>query len=106
MQVSIFLQWLQWLHIEVLRDAERIVVNFDETPLTRTIVPRRGYNLFNRKCTRLKVHAPIPSRETRSHVACIVDDADVQSHISQFLMTKDTMLNRLEKRDCALCLHH
>ena len=38
--------------------------------------------------------------ETRSHatlLACIVDDSDIQRYIPQFLLTKDSALNRLEK---------
>ena len=99
-QVSVFFQWLQWLYLAVLRGADAVIVNIDETPLTKGMVPRSGYNWFHRHRQKTQARAPIASRETRSHatlLACVTADPDLQRCLPQFVLTKDKSLSGLEK---------
>mgnify|MGYP000040310289 FL=1 len=98
-QVRIFAQWLQWLHHTSLRGNDSVVVNIDESALTKCLPPRRGYNFFGLR--RPSAHrAAISNKETRSHstlLACIAADPDLQPHLPQFILTKDANLSRAEK---------
>jgi len=94
------LQWAEWLRTCVLGGRETIFVNLDETPVAKQMQSRRGYvcNLIG--TLDADWHARIPTRDTRSHatlMAAVCDDALLQQHLPQLLLTKDKTLTRAEK---------
>jgi hypothetical protein len=99
-EARLMLQWAEWLRRCVLGDRETIFVNLDETPMAKQMPARRGYVTNQIGTLDGDWHARITTRDTRSHatlMAAVCDDALLQKHLPQLLLTKDKTLTRAEK---------
>ncbi len=99
-EVEVFLRWLQWLHTVVFAGERPIVINIDETPITKTMPPRRGFRVVRGRQITPEFFAHIPQRDTRAHatlLACITHDPAVQPHLPQFVCPKDSKLIAAER---------
>ncbi len=86
------LQWAEWLRKCVLGDRETVFVNLDETPMAKQMPARCGYVCNVNGTLDGDWHARIKARDTRSHatlMAAVCDDALLQRHLPQLLLTKD-----------------
>jgi hypothetical protein len=94
------LQRAEWLRTCVLGDRETIFVNLDETPVAMQMQSRRAYVCNLIRTLDADCNARIPTRDTRSHatlMTAVCDDALLQEHLPQLLLTKDKTLTRAEK---------
>ena len=99
-QARLMLQWSNWLRASVLEGRETVFVNLDETPMAKQMPARRGYVCHLIGTLDSDWHARISTRDTRSHatlMAAVCDDALLQQHLPQLLLTKDKTLTRAEK---------
>ena len=97
---GLMLQRAEWLRTCVLGDRETIFVNLDETPVAMQMQSRRAYVCNLIRTLDADWHARIPTRDTRSHatlMTAVCDDALLQEHLPQLLLTKDKTLTRAEK---------
>jgi hypothetical protein len=97
------LQWVQWLRHVVLADREVVMINLDETSIERVIPHRRGHVLAQGS-GQPQWYERIPRRDSHGHstlVACVADDAALQRHLPQFVLTKDAALSRAEREKLA-----
>ena len=99
-QVAILFMWVQWLMLHVLRGRRTVTVNIDETSIVRQTANRRGYMLSSKGEAGFSWHARIGTRDSRGHatlLAAVTDCAALQSHLPQFLLTKDSALTNVDK---------
>ena len=99
-EARLMLQWAEWLRKCVLGGRETVFVNLDETPMAKQMAARRGYVCHLIGTLDSDWHARIATRDTRSHatlMAAVCDDALLQKHLPQLLLTKDKTLTRAEK---------
>ena len=99
-EAALMLQWAEWLRKCVLGGRETIFVNLDETPMAKQMKARRGYVCEVIGTVASDWHARITTRDSRSHatlMAAVCDDAELQRHLPQLLLTKDETLTRAEK---------
>ncbi len=100
LQVATFYQWLKWVHSSVIPGDSKVVVNLDETAMTKCLPPRAAYASYSFKNGRRVEKARISTQDTRSHatlLACITGDAALQRHLPQFVLTNDATLSAFEK---------
>jgi hypothetical protein len=99
-EARLMLQWAEWLRQCVLGDRETVFVNLDETPMAKQMSARSGYVCCMNGAVDGDWHARITTRDTRAHatlMAAVCDDALLQKHLPQLLLTKDKTLTRAEK---------
>ena len=99
-QVTLFYQWIQWLHCSVLREREAVWLNLDESPIPLGVPTEKGYQMFSDAGSRRRARQPVPQSDTRSHatlVATICNRPELQPHVPQFLLTKDKRMTPVEQ---------
>jgi hypothetical protein len=87
-QVAAFLGWCQWLAVAVFKDNPPVLLNLDETSISRGMRPRRGHSLEARAPRRDRPYARISLREARGNatlVAVITSDPLVRRILPQVI---------------------
>ena len=103
-QVAAFFQWCQWLRMAVVGEEPCIVVNVDETAISRGMTPRRGHCVGRLAAAGRQRYARITLREARGHmtyVAAIADDPDVHRRLPQILLPHTERLTRADRERLA-----
>ena len=102
-QAATFLQWAQAICGDACRrGAELVVVNLDETAVSRVVAHRRGHVVL-RRCTEAggaSQYERISRKESHGHITvmgAVCSDAALQPLLTQWFLPKDAQLTRAEK---------
>jgi len=98
--VSVFLLWAQWLWHGVLAGREVLVLNLDETAISRGMAPRRGHVVPHRAPRARQRFARIALREQRGHmsyVSVIVDNPAAQRLMPQTFLVNGKRVTRADR---------
>jgi len=100
--VAAFLTWAQWLREAVLPWDNTVVINIDETAMSRLVTGRRGNVAHIAQGSRAVpyVYERADTRLTHAHttvVAAICNDATLQATLPQIILPRDQALSRVEK---------
>lgn len=91
-EVGVYYRWLLWLVTIVLRDRDFVVVNMDETGVSKTLTSKRGHVVSPAYQQRFNMIASPRSKDYTDNVTALLgvvcDNPELQPHLPQVILPK------------------